>query len=1004
MSHLDPSSLATYNSLSDPHLQSYFSNERIRSHLKHAGLISGRGEIIADGEYRSRLARREHDRHVRHVLAENIVNRAIDMERVRQAEMKRQYEMIARAASVNNMKESKKRIGSSSGLLVNLNDVGSLSLDLSCSQMRPKGANPQHEMDNEGGRIPRLQSTQFSDDQRITYSSNILERRRRRRRRSSQQIKTSNKKQLSSTQRPHSSNKYSDSFAAPSCQITMVYYGPHTKVDYDHLVFEQIDEVIVMQQHCGGENLIVYKSHLKPGAEFTFESHRHSDYPFGLSLYVKGLIDSRISTCCEYKHRHGVKLGGDRGHFAIKSVHGSKPCVRCVYEKEARLKRYAQSPKEIDDENKMPIMIALPVSDETKTKETSVIIPILHEAKARETSTIIPVQHTSISNIDNNYSEDFDDLDDLDIQKKTARDGDSTNSSHKQLHKREQTAKSSSSKPKVFRRTSLIARDESSSIKSNSDFERSAREKSSKKTWQIIFHGSTIQANNSQKEKNYVPENSLLKFSFIGNNQKEETKMHEINMKQLSENLDPTKSNSFPIIVKNIEKPVRIRLKIHTLDNDDNDDEDDFNWYLNYIEIIDPETESHLRFPCKQWIKQSEEKILQLSQDVSRVERHRTTSNNSSRSSSNEKDHQQSIKSETKGKPIYRSRTSSNTSKQSKTNFDSARRNSIDNQSNQSEKTTSRNDLTDQEIKNRYRVTIYPSHGNDGRFNPNPNSRIFLCLNSQTREMNIKNEIDQLCPEFDSGVKKVFEVDLIQNINEKPERLTIGYANSDPTAKTWNIEKIVLLNIKTGDETTFPCDEILVRNESTLHAQKTFSAQLQYSSEDDTPRNKKINHLTSEHESQIKVLEKQQKNDDDDDDNNNKIKNENKQRSPSIKNMHDENDGKKKSKERSPSFQSMNDSDADYRTIFTKLDPDNELRLGSTTSSPSPRFSRQNDIQQENTKHIVDPLVGLDSLTDPTPRSTDQLNQNSSSHRTIDNAQNRLKSSHRTTNDNDDDD
>jgi hypothetical protein len=63
-------------------------------------------------------------------------------------------------------------------------------------------------------------------------------------------------------------------------------------------------------------------------AEFTFDSHRHSDYTFGLTFYVKGYIDSRISTCCEYKHRHGVRLGGDRGHFAIKSVKGSKPCIK----------------------------------------------------------------------------------------------------------------------------------------------------------------------------------------------------------------------------------------------------------------------------------------------------------------------------------------------------------------------------------------------------------------------------------------------------------------------------------------------------------------------------------------------------------------------------------------------------------------------------------------------------------------------------------------------------
>jgi hypothetical protein len=45
----------------------------------------------------------------------------------------------------------------------------------------------------------------------------------------------------------------------------MVYYGPHTKVDYDRMVFSDADEIMVMQQHCGGENLVVFKKYLKPG-------------------------------------------------------------------------------------------------------------------------------------------------------------------------------------------------------------------------------------------------------------------------------------------------------------------------------------------------------------------------------------------------------------------------------------------------------------------------------------------------------------------------------------------------------------------------------------------------------------------------------------------------------------------------------------------------------------------------------------------------------------------
>jgi hypothetical protein len=45
----------------------------------------------------------------------------------------------------------------------------------------------------------------------------------------------------------------------------MIYYGPSTTLDCERTLFEpEGDEIIVMQQHCGGENLIVYKGALKP--------------------------------------------------------------------------------------------------------------------------------------------------------------------------------------------------------------------------------------------------------------------------------------------------------------------------------------------------------------------------------------------------------------------------------------------------------------------------------------------------------------------------------------------------------------------------------------------------------------------------------------------------------------------------------------------------------------------------------------------------------------------
>lgn len=43
-----------------------------------------------------------------------------------------------------------------------------------------------------------------------------------------------------------------------------------------------------------------------------------------------------------------------------------------------------------------------------------------------------------------------------------------------------------------------------------------------------------------------------------------------------------------------------------------------------------------------------------------------------------------------------------------------------------------------------------------------------------------------------SGNKQTFELDLIQNNNEQPKKLTIGYVNSDITARKWKLEKVCL--------------------------------------------------------------------------------------------------------------------------------------------------------------------------------------------------------------------
>lgn len=62
--------------------------------------------------------------------------------------------------------------------------------------------------------------------------------------------------------------------------------------------------------------------------KFSFVSRRHEDYPFALSFYVNGLINIRISTCCEYRHKRNKPLGGKQGLFGIVDVVDARACPK----------------------------------------------------------------------------------------------------------------------------------------------------------------------------------------------------------------------------------------------------------------------------------------------------------------------------------------------------------------------------------------------------------------------------------------------------------------------------------------------------------------------------------------------------------------------------------------------------------------------------------------------------------------------------------------------------
>ncbi|XP_069795537.1 glutamate-rich protein 3 isoform X2 [Narcine bancroftii] len=110
--------------------------------------------------------------------------------------------------------------------------------------------------------------------------------------------------------------------------VTMVYHGKRLHLSY-HPV-DARDEVKVHQQHCGGENLCIFKGKLLEADRFQFVSRRHSGFPFSLTFFVNGLQVDRLSSCCEFRHRRGSRLGGRRPYFTILAVDGAAPCYRCI--------------------------------------------------------------------------------------------------------------------------------------------------------------------------------------------------------------------------------------------------------------------------------------------------------------------------------------------------------------------------------------------------------------------------------------------------------------------------------------------------------------------------------------------------------------------------------------------------------------------------------------------------------------------------------------------------
>ncbi|CAI5639614.1 unnamed protein product [Oreochromis niloticus] len=387
MSHLNSGLLSTYNSLTDKHLAGYFSNTRIRRHLQRAGLITRSGRIVPDKEYRHKLIQRAHQRHVRECLAQAIFHK-----RLHQIEIKRKLEEFARRERMHKIKvERSKRY--EEGIVHILSPhppAGARGIrkqhsgpegEHSESSESPSSSRP-NTAPGKMQRPVRLKpihsnsttaSLRHSSPYRLLESSHdnhlpfncTMEKEPRRRltaveashgispyclpvinnfvtpvppamKRKERGLKGT----ASSTVRgrrlcPTTASSGADdvpllrsSVHQSRVCVSVVYFGKTVRLSSD--LTDMRDDVKVFQQHCGGENLCVYKGKLHEGETFQFISRRHRGFPFSLTFFLNGLQVERLSSCCEFKHRKGSRLGGKHGHFGFTAVEGASPCYKCI--------------------------------------------------------------------------------------------------------------------------------------------------------------------------------------------------------------------------------------------------------------------------------------------------------------------------------------------------------------------------------------------------------------------------------------------------------------------------------------------------------------------------------------------------------------------------------------------------------------------------------------------------------------------------------------------------
>ncbi|XP_076457028.1 uncharacterized protein LOC143291186 isoform X2 [Babylonia areolata] len=429
MSHIHQGPLATYNSLTDNHLSGYFSNGRMRRHLRKAGLVSKQGEIISEATYRLNVSRKEHKKQVKDMLAQAIVHKTLDLERTRQAEIKKKLEEISKIQLVQRVRVL--YLDDDGQPITPANPEQCLTGEQSHIDLRHlhtldtgairKYAMLMSQMDEGCGVTSPYMMSQVPLPPKTRLGSRLFLSSRRVQSASPKRPVTTDSK-IARLHRPETA-KVHPGDQQVMCRVVMKYHGWALNLARERM--DPTQEVVVEQQHCGGNTLTVFKERLTPGSTFELISYRHRGYPFSLTLYLDGQMDSRVSTCCEYRHSRGAKIGGKQGHFSLLSVEGAIPCYKCQVAKGLLVRnkappRRAKRPSERHMEEVIVVTTKKDDDDDHDYDDDNVTERRTHQGKPaeEESGVVIPVERdgedkedtmpTSPASKEAAYDDDFD--------------------------------------------------------------------------------------------------------------------------------------------------------------------------------------------------------------------------------------------------------------------------------------------------------------------------------------------------------------------------------------------------------------------------------------------------------------------------------------------------------------------------------------------------------------------------------------------------------------------